>query len=456
MKKEKVILAYSGGLDTTAIIPWLKEHFDYDVVCCCIDCGQESELTGLDERAKLSGAAKLYVLDVNDEFAEDYIMPCVKAGAVYENKYLLGTSMARPLIAKKLVEIARKEKAVAICHGATGKGNDQIRFELGIKALAPELKIIAPWRMTDIWPFQSREDEIAYCQSKGIDLPFDASHSYSRDRNLWHISHEGLELELPENEPNYDELLVLGVTPQKAPDEATEVSMCFEKGVPVSINEKRMKVADIIRELNALGGANGIGIIDIVENRVVGMKSRGVYETPGGTILMAAHEQLEELVLDRATMETKKDLGNKFAQIVYEGKWFTPLREAIQAFMDVTQEVVTGEVKFKLYKGNIIKAGESSPYSLYSESLASFTTGELYDHHDADGFITLFGLPLKVRALMQQRLAAKEKKLMAETGTAVETTVSRVKTSEIKKAAAKAVAKSKKKKAAKKQSEKAK
>ncbi len=455
MKKEKVILAYSGGLDTTAIIPWLKEHFDYDVVCCCIDCGQESELTGLDERAKLSGAAKLYVLDVNDEFAEDYIMPCVKAGAVYENKYLLGTSMARPLIAKKLVEIARKEKAVAICHGATGKGNDQIRFELGIKALAPELKIIAPWRMTDIWPFQSREDEIAYCQSKGIDLPFDASHSYSRDRNLWHISHEGLELELPENEPNYGELLVLGVTPQKAPDEATEVSMCFEKGVPVSINEKRMKVADIIRELNALGGANGIGIIDIVENRVVGMKSRGVYETPGGTILMAAHEQLEELVLDRATMETKKDLGNKFAQIVYEGKWFTPLREAIQAFMDVTQEVVTGEVKFKLYKGNIIKAGESSPYSLYSESLASFTTGELYDHHDADGFITLFGLPLKVRALMQQRLAAKEKKLMAETGTAVETTVSRVKTSEIKKAAAKAVAKSKKKKAAKKQSEKA-
>ena len=309
--------------------------------------------------------------------------------------------------------------------------------------------------MTDIWPFQSREDEIAYCQSKGIDLPFDASHSYSRDRNLWHISHEGLELELPENEPNYDELLVLGVTPQKAPDEATEVSMCFEKGVPVSINEKRMKVADIIRELNALGGANGIGIIDIVENRVVGMKSRGVYETPGGTILMAAHEQLEELVLDRATMETKKDLGNKFAQIVYEGKWFTPLREAIQAFMDVTQEVVTGEVKFKLYKGNIIKAGESSPYSLYSESLASFTTGELYDHHDADGFITLFGLPLKVRALMQQQLTAKEKKLMAETGTAVETTVSRVKTSEIKKAAAKAVAKSKKKKAAKKQSEKA-
>lgn len=408
MKKEKVVLAYSGGLDTTAIIPWLKEHFHYDVICCCIDCGQESELEGLDERAKHSGAAKLYVLDVNDEFAEDYIMPCVKAGAVYENRYLLGTSMARPLIAKKLVEIARKEKAVAICHGATGKGNDQIRFELGIKALAPDLKIIAPWRMTELWSFCSREDEIAYCREKGIDLPFDASHSYSRDRNLWHISHEGLELEDPNLAPRYEDLLVLSVTPEKAPDAVTEVSMCFEKGIPVSINGQRMKVADIIRTLNRLGGQNGIGIVDIVENRVVGMKSRGVYETPGGTILMAAHEQLEELVLDRATMASKKDLANQFAQIVYEGKWFTPLREAIQAFMDVTQEVVTGEVRFRLYKGNIIKAGSCSPYSLYSESLASFTTGSLYDHHDADGFITLFGLPLKVRALMQQQHAKAE------------------------------------------------
>ena len=406
MKKEKVVLAYSGGLDTTAIIPWLKENFDYDVVCCCIDCGQGNELDNLDQRAKLSGASKLYVLDVNDEFAEEYIMPCVKAGAVYENKYLLGTSMARPLIAKKLVEIARKEKASAICHGATGKGNDQIRFELGIKALAPDLKIIAPWRMTDLWPFQSRQDEIDYCVSKGINLPFDASHSYSRDRNLWHISHEGLELEDPSQAPNYDDLLVLSVTPEKAPDEETEVTMTFEKGIPTSVNGTKMPVADIIRILNRLGGENGIGIIDIVENRVVGMKSRGVYETPGGTILMAAHEQLEELVLDRATMEIKKNLGNKFAQIVYEGKWFTPLREAIQAFMDVTQEYVTGEVKFKLYKGNIIKAGETSPYSLYSESLASFTTGDLYDHHDADGFITLFGLPLKVRALKMQEAAA--------------------------------------------------
>ena len=364
MSKEKVILAYSGGLDTTAIIPWLKENFDYDVVCCCIDCGQGEELDGLEERAKLSGASKLYIENIIDEFCDDYVMPCVKAGAVYENKYLLGTSMARPVIAKRLVEIARKEGATAICHGATGKGNDQIRFELGIKALAPDLKIIAPWRMTDVWTMQSREEEIEYCKQHGIDLPFDAKHSYSRDRNLWHISHEGLELEDPANEPNYDDLLVLGVTPEKAPDEGEYVTMTFEAGVPKTLNGKEMKVSEIITELNALGGKHGVGIVDIVENRVVGMKSRGVYETPGGTILMAAHEQLEELVLDRATYEVKKDLGNKFAQIVYEGKWFTPLREAIQAFIDVTQQYVTGEVKFKLYKGNIIKAGETSPYSL--------------------------------------------------------------------------------------------
>ena len=407
--KEKVVLAYSGGLDTTAIIPWLKEHFDYEVICCCIDCGQGNELEGLDERAKLSGASKLYIEDLVDDFADNYIMPCVKADAVYENKYLLGTSMARPAIAKKLVEIARKEGAVAICHGATGKGNDQIRFELGIKALAPDIKIIAPWRMTDIWTMQSREDEIAYCEKHGIHLPFSTDSSYSRDRNLWHISHEGLELEDPANEPNYEHLLVLSVTPEKAPDEGEYVTMTFEKGVPTSINGKKMKVSDIIRELNVLGGKHGIGIVDIVENRVVGMKSRGVYETPGGTILVEAHRQLEELVLDRATMETKKDLGNKFAQIVYEGKWFTPLREAIQAFMDVTQEYVTGEVKFKLYKGNIIKAGTTSPYSLYNESLASFTTGDLYDHHDADGFITLFGLPLKVRAMKMAEVKAAQK-----------------------------------------------
>lgn len=399
MAKEKVVLAYSGGLDTTAIIPWLKEHFNYDVICCCIDCGQGNELDGLEERAKLSGAEKLYIIDMIDEFCDEYIVPCVQAGAVYENKYLLGTSMARPGIAKKLVEVARKEGAVAICHGATGKGNDQIRFELGIKALAPDLKIIAPWRMTDIWTMQSREDEIAYCKAHGIDLPFSADSSYSRDRNLWHISHEGLELEDPSLEPNYDHVLMLGVTPQKAPDKETEISLSFEAGVPVALNGEKMKVSEIITKLNELGGANGIGIIDIVENRVVGMKSRGVYETPGGTILMEAHDALEELVLDRATFEVKKDMGNKFAQIVYEGKWFTPLREAIQSFVESTQKYVTGEVKLKLYKGNIIKAGTTSPYSLYSESLASFTTGDLYDHHDADGFITLFGLPLKVRAM---------------------------------------------------------
>ena len=402
--KEKVVLAYSGGLDTTAIIPWLKEHFNYDVVCCCIDCGQGSELDGLEERAKLSGASKLYIEDLVDDFAENYIVPCVQANATYENKYLLGTSMARPAIAKRLVEIARKEGAVAICHGATGKGNDQIRFELGIKALAPDIKIIAPWRMTDVWTMQSREDEIEYCKQHGIDLPFSADSSYSRDRNLWHISHEGLELEDPANEPNYDHLLVLSTTPEKAPDEPEYVTMTFEKGVPTSINGEKMKVADIIRKLNTLGGKHGIGIVDIVENRVVGMKSRGVYETPGGTILMEAHKQLEELVLDRATMEVKKEMGDKLAQVVYEGKWFTPLREAIQAFVTSTQEYVTGEVKFKLYKGNIIKAGTTSPYSLYSESLASFTTGDLYDHHDADGFITLFGLPLKVRAMKMQEL----------------------------------------------------
>ncbi|MCI8730159.1 MAG: argininosuccinate synthase [Lachnospiraceae bacterium] len=409
MAKEKVVLAYSGGLDTTAIIPWLKETFDYEVICCCIDCGQAEELDGLEERAKLSGASKLYIENIIDEFCEEYIMPCVQAGAVYENKYLLGTSMARPAIAKKLVEIARKEGAAAICHGATGKGNDQIRFELGIKALAPELKIIAPWRMTDVWTMQSREDEIEYCRKHGIDLPFSADSSYSRDRNLWHISHEGLELEEPSNEPNYEHLLVLGVTPEKAPDEPEYVSMTFEKGIPVSLNGKKMKVSEIITELNQLGGKHGIGIVDIVENRVVGMKSRGVYETPGGTILMEAHDQLEELVLDRATMETKKDMGNKLAQIVYEGKWFTPLREAVQAFVESTQEYVTGEVKFKLYKGNIIKAGTTSPYSLYSEDLASFTTGDMYDHHDADGFITLFGLPLKVRAMKMASLERDKK-----------------------------------------------
>ena len=347
--------------------------------------------------------------DVVDDLCENYIMPCVQAGAVYEHKYLMGTAMARPTIAAKLVEIARKENAVAICHGATGKGNDQIRFELGIKALAPDIKVIAPWR-DDRWQMDSREAEIDYCKAHGIDLPFGTDQSYSRDRNIWHISHEGLELEDPSQAPNYDHMLVLGVTPEKAPDEDVELTISFEKGMPVSLNGKKMKVADIIRELNTIGGKHGIGIVDIVENRVVGMKSRGVYETPGGTILMEAHQQLEELVLDRDTIALKKDLGSKLASIVYEGKWFTPVREAISAFVDVTQQYVTGEVKLRLYKGNIIKAGTTSPYSLYSESLASFTTGDMYDHHDAEGFITLWGLPLKVRAMKMNELKKENKK----------------------------------------------
>ena len=399
--KEKVVLAYSGGLDTTAIIPWLKETYGYEVVCCCINCGQGEELDGLEERAKLSGASKLYIEDITDEFCDDYIVPCVQAGAVYEHKYLLGTAMARPGIAKKLVEIARKENAVAICHGATGKGNDQIRFELGIKALAPDIKIIAPWR-DDKWQMDSREAEIAYCKAHGIDLPFGTDQSYSRDRNLWHISHEGLELENPANEPNYDHLLVLGVSPEKAPDEGEYVTMTFEKGVPKTVNGKEMKVSDIIRELNRLGGKHGVGIIDIVENRVVGMKSRGVYETPGGTIMYYAHRELEYLCSDKKTQAFNEVASNKFTELVYSGEWYTPLREALSAYFDKVNETVTGTVKLKLYKGNIIPAGSTSPYSLYNESIASFTTGELYNHKDADGFINLFGLSMKVRAMMME------------------------------------------------------
>jgi argininosuccinate synthase len=407
--KEKVVLAYSGGLDTTAIIPWLKETYGYDVIACCVNVGQESELTNLDERAAASGASKLYELDCVDEFADEYIAPCIQAHAVYEDKYLLGTSMARPLIAKKLVEVARKENAVAICHGATGKGNDQLRFELGIKALAPDIKIIAPWRDPK-WTMQSREDEINYIRQHGISLPFSSEdNAYSRDRNLWHISHEGLELENPANEPDYDHLLVLTTPPQKAPDKETKISIDFEHGVPVALNGEKMKLSDIIRALNKLGGENGIGIIDIVENRVVGMKSRGVYETPGGTILYEAHQQLEELILDRKTYEEKKRLSSDFAGLVYEGKWFSPLREADQAFFEKVNEYETGTVNLILYKGNIIKAGTTAVYSMYNESLASFTTGDLYDHKDASGFITLFGLPEKVRAMKMMEVKAKEK-----------------------------------------------
>lgn len=400
--KDKVILAYSGGLDTTTIIPWLKENYDYDVVCCCIDVGQEEELDGLEERAKLSGASKLHIVDVVDEYVADYIMPTVQADAVYEYQYLLGTATARPLISKVLVDVARQEGAVAICHGATGKGNDQIRFELGIKALAPDLKIIAAWR-DDKWDIQSREDAIEYCRDHGIELPFSADTSYSRDRNIWHISHEGLELEDPSNAPNYDHLLVLSTSPEKAQDEAEHISIEWEKGLPVKLNGKEMGLKEILMELNKIGGRNGIGIIDIVENRVVGMKSRGVYETPGGTIIQAAHQQLEELVLDRETVKYKRLVGIEFAELVYAAKWFSPLREALSAFVAKTEEVVTGTTNFRLYKGNIIKEGTTSPFTLYDEDIASFKTGDLYDHKDASGFITLYGLSTYVRAIKSQK-----------------------------------------------------
>ena len=397
--KEKVVLAYSGGLDTTAIIPWLKENYDYEVIAACIDVGQGTETDGLEEKALKTGASKYYLVECEEEFVSDYVYPTMKAHAVYEGKYLLGTSIARPLIAKKLVEIALKEGAVAICHGATGKGNDQVRFELGIKALAPHLQIIAPWR---IWDIQSREDEIEYLEKRGIEVPMKKDDSYSRDKNLWHLSHEGLELEDPANEPNYDKLLHLSVTPEKAPDKATYVELEFEQGVPVTLDGEKMSPATMLKKLNELGGKNAIGIIDLVENRVVGMKSRGVYETPGGTILYAAHKELEYLCLDKQTQSFKSIVSNKFAELVYSGEWFTPLFEALLAFVENTQKTVTGKVKLKLYKGNIIPAGAESKYSLYNESLASFTTGDLYNHKDAEGFINLFGLPLKVNALVKK------------------------------------------------------
>ena len=404
MAKEKIVLAYSGGLDTTVIIPWLKEHYnDAEVIAVCGNVGQGKETEGLEERALKTGASKLYIEDLTEEFLTEAVIPCIKANAVYEGKYLLGTSMARPIIAKRLVEIARKEGATAICHGATGKGNDQVRFELTIKALAPDLKIIAPWRL-DTWKMQSREDEVAYLEARGIEAPVKKGDSYSRDRNIWHISHEGLELEDPANEPNYEHLLKLGVSPEKAPDKDTYVTLTFEKGVCTAINGKKMGPVEILTELNKIGGENGIGITDICENRVVGMKSRGVYETPGGTILYYAHRELEYLTLDKQTQAWNEICSTKFTELVYSGEWFTPLRESLSAYFDSVNEVVTGEVKLKLYKGNIISAGSTSPYSLYNESIASFTTGELYNHKDADGFINLFGLPLKVRAMMKQNM----------------------------------------------------
>nr|WP_330383893.1 argininosuccinate synthase [Anaerotignum propionicum] len=401
MMKEKIVLAYSGGLDTSVIIPWLKENYDAEVIAVCGDVGQGKETDGLEEKALRTGASKLYIEDLTEEFITDAIYPCIKANAVYEGKYLLGTSMARPIIAKKLVEIAKKEGATAICHGATGKGNDQVRFELTIKALAPELKIIAPWRL-DTWGMESREDEMAYLEARGIPFPVKKDDSYSRDRNIWHLSHEGLELEDPANEPNYEHLLQMGVSPENAPDVPEYVTVDFEAGIPVAVNGEKLSPIALLTKLNEIGGKNGIGIIDICENRVVGMKSRGVYETPGGAILYYAHRELEYLCLDKKTLSFNEVASNKLTELVYSGEWFTPLREALCAYFDHTNETVTGSVKMKLYKGNIISAGATSPYSLYNESIASFTTGELYNHKDADGFINLFGLSMKVRAMMLQ------------------------------------------------------
>ena len=404
MAKEKIVLAYSGGLDTTCIIPWLKENYeDAEVIAVCGNVGQGKETEGLEEKALKTGASKLYIEDLTEEFITDIVFPCIKANAVYECKYLLGTSMARPLIAKRLVEIARKEGATAICHGATGKGNDQVRFELTIKALAPDLKIIAPWRL-DTWKMESREDEVAYLESRGIEAPVKKGDSYSRDRNIWHLSHEGLELEDPANEPNYDKILQLGVTPEKAPDKDTYVTLEFEKGICKKVDGKELSPVEMLTYLNKIGGENGIGIEDICENRVVGMKSRGVYETPGGSILLYAHRELQYLCLDKQCQAWNEVNSMKFTELVYSGEWYTPLRESLSAYFDQINETVTGTVKLKLYKGNIIPAGATSPYSLYNASIASFTTGELYNHADANGFINLFGLPLKVRAMMMQNL----------------------------------------------------
>ncbi len=397
-KIKKVVLAYSGGLDTSIIIPWLKEHYDNcEVIAVSGDVGQGTELDGLEEKAIQTGASKLYIEDLNKEFIEEYVWPTLKAGAVYEGKYLLGTSFARPVIAKRIVEIAKKEGADAICHGCTGKGNDQVRFELAIKAYAPDMTIIAPWRT---WEFKSREEEIAYAEEKGIPLKINRETNYSKDKNIWHLSHEGLDLEDPANEPKYEQpgFLELGVSPMQAPDKPEYVSITFEKGVPTAINGEQMDAVSIVKQLNAIGGRNGIGIVDMVENRLVGMKARGVYETPGGTILYAAHSKLEEICLDRDTLHYKQNVANRFAELVYYGQWYTPLREALSAFVDSTQQTVTGEVKLKLYKGNIIDAGVTSPYSLYDEEMATFDEDEVYDQNDSAGFINLFGLPIKVRA----------------------------------------------------------
>ena len=400
---KKVVLAYSGGLDTSIIIPWLKENYNNcEVIAVSADVGQGTELDGLEEKALKTGASKLYIADLKEEFIQEYVYPTVQAGAVYENKYLLGTSFARPIIAKRIVEIAKAEGADAICHGCTGKGNDQVRFELTIKAFAPEMTIIAPWRE---WSIKSREEEIEYAEAHNIPLKINRETNYSKDKNIWHLSHEGLDLEDPANEPQYNHpgFLELGVSPEQAPDEPAYVTIHFEKGKPTAINGKEMNGVEVVTTLNELGGKNGVGLADIVENRLVGMKSRGVYETPGGAILYHAHNKLEELCLDRDTFHYKQQIGLKFAELVYYGQWFTPLREALSAFVDSTQQTVTGDVKLKLYKGNIIDAGVTSPYSLYDPEIATFDEDEVYNQADADGFINLFGLPIKVYAHMKAK-----------------------------------------------------
>lgn len=405
MAKEikKVVLAYSGGLDTSIIIPWLKENYNNcEVICVSGDVGQGTELDGLEEKAIKTGASKLYIEDLNKEFVEEFVFPTLKAGAVYENRYLLGTSFARPIIAKRIVEIALKEGADAICHGCTGKGNDQVRFELTIKAFAPDMEIIAPWRT---WDIKSREEEIEYAEAHNIPLKINRETNYSKDKNLWHLSHEGLDLENPANEPQYNKpgFLEMGVSPEMAPDKATYVTIHFEKGIPTAIDGKEMDGVSLIKKLNELGGANGIGLADLVENRLVGMKSRGVYETPGGTILYHAHEVLETICLDKETQHYKYGLANKFADLVYNGQWYTPLREAMSAFVDKTQETVTGDVKLKLYKGNIINAGVTSPYTLFDEEVATFDEDNVYNQADSAGFINLFGLPIKVKAKLDAK-----------------------------------------------------
>ncbi len=407
MKKyNKVVLAYSGGLDTSVIIPWLKENYGCEVIAVSGNVGQDSELEGLEERAIKTGASKVYIEDLTEEFVNNYIFPTIQAGAIYEGKYLLGTSFARPLIGKRIVEIAKAEGADAICHGCTGKGNDQVRFELAIKTFAPDMPIIAPWR---IWDIKSRDEEIAYALEKKVPIKISYETNYSKDMNIWHLSHEGLDLEDPNNEPDYEKILELSKTLENAPDKATYITLTFEKGNAVALNGKKMPAVELLKELNKLGGENAIGIIDMVENRLVGMKSRGVYETPGGTILYKAHKDLEELCLDKETAHYKEQVALKFADLVYNGLWFTPLREALSSFVSKTQENVTGEIKLKLYKGNIVNAGMTSPYSLYNEDYATFGEDAVYDQKDSAGFINLFGLPTVVKAKMDAATKSEEK-----------------------------------------------